>query len=483
MFFAFPLNRCSIQKSSHLLLRQTDDYQYLAYHSLFGNLAFIDKELYEYLERLSEPFTPSKLWSDVGDKAAEVLWNSYFFVASQAEERQMINEWLAERESQIQTGYYLGGLQISSSNACNFACSYCFADVADRRSKIRQAVAAGAANISFEMASEAIRQVRDAARHHGRNRIAVKFLGREPLINWKVIHHLLESYADNQIAWAITTNGSLLSQEIAQDLKRHTVQVMVSLDGPPSVHNKMRVLKRLGGGPTYEVTEAALRHLASVGHPFGVSTVLSCVTDFDVMPGFIDRIADLGAREVELTLAMQVVELQAQVKHLDFRKFATQLADLYDYASRRGLLVHGDWVDPFHRILSTHKLRQEDRVIRPLGAGCVATEHQISLEPSGDLFPCRSMSLHYGHIQNLAAVLTSEEYRRVTMRTYYNVPYCRGCELEGHCQGTCLGSSEESSSDIYAPQENYCKVYRETTQLLLRHLGMKDRLKEQRHAW
>ena len=459
-----------VEKSRHLRLHSRTDGRKLAYHSLFGNLAWLDDDLYRYLEASSGSASRARLESEIGADAASVLWSSYFFVENPSEERELIDGWLAERESQLQTGYFLGGLQISSSNVCNFACSYCFADASDRRSHVRQEVAAGPQNISFELAAQAIDEVRGIAARHGRDRIAVKFLGREPLVNWRVTHQLLEAYDDGKVQWAMTTNGSLLKPDVAAALARHDVRIMISLDGPPAVNNAFRVWKGVHGGSTYEAIEASLRNLHEVGHPFGVSTVVSRATDFPTMTAFVDRLTEYGVREIELTLAMQVADSRAQDRYPSPRDFATDLVALYEHAQSRGLLVHGDWVDPFHRLLTTHKFRHEPRVDRPLGASCTATEHQISLEPSGDLFPCRAMSLHYGHIGDLASVLGGESYRQVAMRTYYNVPFCRGCELEGHCQGACLGSSEEANGDIYQPQRDYCGVYIASSRLLLERL-------------
>jgi len=456
-----------IEKSAYLRLHTTRTGQKLAYHALFGNLAWLDNQLFDYLATPTGPVRYEEFEDHVTREVALVLWNSYFFVASANEEREWIAEWIAERASKLETGYYLGGLQISSSNACNFACSYCFADAADRRSGVRQKAASTSPNMSFELAVKAIEQVRTIARSHGRDRIGVKFLGREPLLNWKVMRRLLAAYPDGNVAWSVTTNGSLLSVEVARNLRRHNVRVMVSLDGPPSVNDRMRTLKMVDSGPTYDLIESGLRNLAAAGHPFGVSTVVSRATDFSVMHRFVDRVREFGADEIELTLVMQTDPLRAQTRYTQVERFAEELIDLYEHASAKGLLVHGDWVDPFHRILSTHKFRDENQVVRPLGAGCKATEHQISVEPTGDLFPCRAMSLHYGHLDDLSDALRSEGYRRVVMRTYYNVPYCRGCQLEGHCQGTCLGSSEEASGDIYDPQEDYCAVYRAAARLLL----------------
>jgi uncharacterized protein len=452
--------------SPHVRVQPTDNDGFIAYHTLFGNLATVDREMADFLRSAQGSISWNSLTAAVGEGNAASLWNSYFVTSDPESERALIATWLRERDSKLSTGVYLNGLQITSSNACNFACSYCFADASDRRSPIRAAAAEGPQNITTEQARSAIESVRRVSARHGRSRVGVKFLGREPLVNWRTIRELLLSYSSDQVAWSMTTNGSLLTEEVAPVLAERGVNVVVSLDGPPEVHDLARPLK-VTSQSTYGLVERALRNLSGVGHPFGVSTVVSHATDFPKMRRFIDRVVELGAREIELTLVMQVRTETAAPWTASPDKFVEDLVGLYEHAAGRGIFAHGDWIDPFNRMLSTHKFRSEGEVVRPGGAGCQATEHQISVEPNGELFPCRAMSLHYGHIDNLDSILTGESYRSVVMRTFYNVPFCRGCQLEGHCQGQCLGSSEEASGDIYTPQHQYCDIYRRATERLL----------------
>lgn len=453
--------------SEHLYLSASSVPRPYVYHRLFGNFTWIDQEMRDLLAALPE-LTLDSVADLVGSEEARALMDSYFLV-SPGEERLMIAGWLEERRRTVHTGKYLGALQISSSNACNFGCSYCFADASDRRSAPRQRIAEGPQNISFELASAAIEKVRLVAREHNRLRIGVKFLGREPLINWKVIRELLHTYADDGIQWSITTNGSLINDEIAEALRRFDVLTVVSLDGPQAVNDAFRVAK--SGGGTYSMVERALRVLAACGTPYGVSSVLTEKTDFAAMRAFIDHLAELGARELELTLVMQTLHVPVAPVNRDDARLAAELADLYEYG-RGKLSLHGDWIDPFHRILVTHKFRDENEPVTPLGSACTATSHQISLEPSGDLFPCRAMSTHYGNIFDLEGALHSKSYERVVMRTFYNVAPCHGCMLEGFCQGTCLGSSEEATGDLYAVDERYCRLYRAVTCELLDRMSM-----------
>jgi len=72
-----------------------------------------------------------------------------------------------------------------------------------------------------------------------------------------------------------------------------------------------------------------------------------------------------------------------------------------------------------------------------------------------------------GHIDNIDEMFRSEAYETVVMRTYANVQPCKGCPLEGFCQGECLGNLEEKYGDIYAVDPAYCEIYRRIYDKLL----------------
>lgn len=462
--FAQPSRLEGAGWSRHLRVVNTDGTQPAAYHELFGNLTLIDQDLAKILSERDGSQELEYLQDILPPAVFRLLRDSYFIVESMEEERELIDQWLKDRRQDIPSGALIGALQITSSNACNFGCTYCFADAADHRNPLREQISDSEKNISFETASQAIDNVLDLARLHGKDGIVVKFLGREPLVNWRVIEALLHRYSQDPIQWAVTTNGTLLTEPMVEALKRFDVHVVVSLDGPAAINDRFRFFK--SGDGTYSQVVSKIQLLREASLDFGVSSVLSAATLVDQMYGFIDDVVSWGASEIELNLVMQSDLVQIQGAHRNNNALVDKLVDLYGYASKK-ISVYGDWVNPFHQIVANHKFRDEQRLYRPLGPSCAASSHQLSVEPTGDIFPCRAMSTHYGNISNLDKVLTSSEYARVAMRTYFNVAYCRGCRIEGFCQGTCLGSSEEASGDIYQPQGEYCDVYRLAAEQLL----------------
>ena len=275
--------------SEHFRTVMQSDHSSVVFHSLFGNLCLLDREATDAVDRLRGlRGTFDQLCQAVGPEVVSPLHAAYL-LAQENEERQITEGWLTERASNVSNGRYLGGLQITSSNACNFSCSYCFADASDRRSPKRQA-GANLPNISFETACKAIDQVAATARLHGRPRIGVKFLGREPLVNFRVMDQLFSAYPSSQIAWSVTTNGSLITREIAARLAEVGAQVVISIDGLPEVNDAVRHVKAgRGARSAYELAQRGLQTLISAGVSASVSSVISASTEFETMPGFFRR--------------------------------------------------------------------------------------------------------------------------------------------------------------------------------------------------
>jgi hypothetical protein len=74
------------------------------------------------------------------------------------------------------------------------------------------------------------------------------FFGGEPFMNWKVMRATVlygEQRAremGKRIHFAVTTNGTLFDEEKNDFIIEHGIQVTVSMDGPPEVQNRFRIL-------------------------------------------------------------------------------------------------------------------------------------------------------------------------------------------------------------------------------------------------
>jgi sulfatase maturation enzyme AslB (radical SAM superfamily) len=80
--------------------------------------------------------------------------------------------------------------------------------------------------------------------------------GGEPLLNKALMEQVMPEWeetfaaAGKDIAWSVTTNGTLLDKQTRDLLDKHKVGVLLSLDGPPWLHNESRTY--FGGKPSWQ---------------------------------------------------------------------------------------------------------------------------------------------------------------------------------------------------------------------------------------
>ena len=127
-------------------------------------------------------------------------------------------------------------LQITQQ--CNFRCSYCiYSDINNEAQRSHSGE-----GMSLETAKRAV----DFLWEHSvdTEKPNIGFYGGEPLLRFDLLKQIV-AYADEKFdgrghTFSITTNGSLLTDEIADYLVEHGILTMISLDGPKEIHDISR---------------------------------------------------------------------------------------------------------------------------------------------------------------------------------------------------------------------------------------------------
>jgi uncharacterized protein len=142
---------------------------------------------------------------------------------------------------------------------CNLRCKYCTygGGFEDHRNHSQK-------RMSMELLTKSIH----AAVQHGSalDEIGFGFYGGEPLLAFDLIQaavNIAKTEAPGkQLTFSITTNATLLDKKIAEFLKDSNFNVLVSLDGPQSMHDRYRVYP--DGVGSYCNTTRGLRTLLDV---------------------------------------------------------------------------------------------------------------------------------------------------------------------------------------------------------------------------
>ncbi len=139
----------------------------------------------------------------------------------------------------------LRSLVLLVSEACNFDCTYCYGSYGTRQKKMNIETAIRAIDLSLELG------IRD-----------IVFFGGEPLTNFIVIKQAVEHIEQSgykNITLRMTTNGSLVTEDIANYLRLHHFQVSVSMDGDQSSQDLTRVYPN--NNSTYEDVICGIKKL------------------------------------------------------------------------------------------------------------------------------------------------------------------------------------------------------------------------------
>lgn len=129
----------------------------------------------------------------------------------------------------------VAGLTIAPTLDCNFQCTYCFQD---RKTTYMS-----------EVVAEAVIRYLESKLKGGVRTVNVTWYGGEPFLPkaFKTVILLSAAFRklcrkfDARYAFALVSNGSLLNQEMARELRRdRCTSVQITIDGPPEVHDKRR---------------------------------------------------------------------------------------------------------------------------------------------------------------------------------------------------------------------------------------------------
>lgn len=121
-------------------------------------------------------------------------------------------------------------LIIEVTNACNFKCRYCHqTNILQKQKKVMtEEVAYQSIDFLFDHSKDA-------------TEIAITFYGGEPLLNFELIKKIVlyanKKFKTKIVSYNMTTNASLLNNEIISFLVKNNFSLLISLDGNENIQN------------------------------------------------------------------------------------------------------------------------------------------------------------------------------------------------------------------------------------------------------
>lgn len=371
------------------------------------------------------------------------------------------------QEEEWDKGNVLENLILNISHECNMECKYCFADHGHFKGK--------AAIMSKRVAKDSI----DYWFNHldkSRKKTNITFFGGEPLLNSEVfiysLEYISELLKDTGIipTYAITTNGTLVNDDLIRTFLKFKMQPDISIDGGKFIQDKNRPLK-MGFGSYDKVSENAKKLRCYYDRLVAKITLIH--EDTDKLKESVCDLWDAGFTDVVYIFAL-TNDKKLAITHQDIDILRKQLYDLAELmyenliCGRPGRLIN--FVDIGYR-LHNNFVKNECSFLNPF---------TIHVTPDGEIYKCSKMV-------GMKDFCMGDIYSGVQWKKFISKPKkylmdnvaCSSCWAKRICGGGCAYANQIYNNDIDVANPLTCeekKVQIEAAMYLYTklYLGSKD---------
>lgn len=316
---------------------------------------------------------------------------------------------------------------------CNLKCAHCYLDADESKTDNE---------LSTEQGFRLIDQIAEL------NPYTMLILtGGEPLLRKDVLD--LAKYAFNKnLMVVIGTNGILLTEELAKQIKEHKIKgIGISLDSlNPQTNDSFR-----GISGACDKAKQAIQICKKIGLEFQIQTTVT-KNNYDEIPDLIQYSNTLGAKAFTLFFLVCTGRGQniSDITAFQYEEMLFYLVKIQE--EYKNMMIRARCAPHFIRIL----YQQKSSVLNMPEKGCMAGTNYCRITPSGDVTPCPYLPIKVGNVkeENFVDVWNNakvfNELRKEILRGR-----CGSCEFSLVCGG-CRARAYAFSGN-YLDEDPWCK--------------------------
>ncbi len=353
-------------------------------------------------------------------------------------------------------------LQVTQS--CNLRCTYC---IYSENGNLSQR-----SHSSLQMSFETAKRALDFYRVHSEDtsKIHIGFYGGEPLLSFPMIRQIIayseKIFSGKSISYDMTTNATLLTDEIIDYLNEKKVSVMLSLDGSKRAHDLNRKFPD-GKGSFASIMDNLGNYFEKAPENvsgFYINTVITPNQDYDEVVQLYN-IPMLKKSGLQSTLVEEdAVPLQPSTEYQE--KYSTDYFRALVETFRGKKINYPNKLikrDLMATIDSIHKMKTNivGRVSAPSGP-CVPGKLRLFVNCVGEFYPCERVNEN--QLMKIGSLEQGIDYQQV--ETILNIgrissEKCRTCWAFSLCNicakridGGGVWSPEKKSKSLQRCQES-----------------------------
>lgn len=360
----------------------------------------------------------------------------------------------SEVESEEEEVIPINDVVLQIANDCNLNCIYCYGDGGSYGRK-RELMTLETAKRAIDFMVERSGDLKD---------LIVVFFGGEPLINFEVVKGAweycksLEERIGKKFIFTMTTNGTILTDEIYHFIKDNHISVMISIDGDKDIQDKHRCY--CDGRGSFEDIQKNIERFKEARGGYLTARATVCSTDIrfkkikdDLLAmGFTNAVTSIVDTSEDSPLFVGGEHTKEVLEQYEI------LAD--DYVE--GMIAGKKSLNNLFSE-SINRLYFKRTKIR----GCTAGSNSIAVGTDGNVYPChRFMGMPEYIIGTLDTGIDEAARGKYREATIYNKEGCKTCWARYICCGGCAHTSASHGGLFHAP-DCYCDIYKGLYEIVL----------------
>jgi uncharacterized protein len=360
----------------------------------------------------------------------------------------------------------LSTMVLNVTSQCNLACTYCYeygedkiVDTANGRQPKWMSEDTARASVDFLL------------RESGKT-AHLTFFGGETLMNFPVLKTAV-AYAraraaelGKEIDFSLTTNATLLKDEVIDFLAEHRFGVTISIDGPPDLQNKFRVFKN--GACSYDLVAPKIKELIRRhrSRPIGARVTLTRET-LDVRRIYDHLTQEIGFWDVGFAPVTSAPGRSYAFGDDGFDHVLAAFRDLaHDYRDAALANRHHGFSNVRETLEEIHKGASK---AWPCGAGFGL----LGVSTAGDVALCHRFAGSDDHRLGSVHDGIDREAQRAFLEAHHidHKTDCRTCWARPLCAGGCYHEAHTRQGSTLRPNLHYCEWIRGWTDTCLRIYG------------
>ena len=343
-------------------------------------------------------------------------------------------------------------LELALAETCNLACKYCYCETF--RDQPRKGL------MSKKVAKDAIDWLFSACGNA--KKLDITLFGGEPLTNKPVFrflmdysHRLARSHGKT-IRYSMTTNGTLIDDMVIHYIKKHNFGLMVSLDGPPEIHDQQRPCHN--GGGSYAAAAAGIRRL--MNRRKRVTVRCTITKDSPPLLDLIRFFDDFGFSRIGIAYARDPLRdgdpLLTEMERTAISRQQDDILPILFEEFRRSKIPK---YFPYARFI-----RSQGTSVTASGIAlkCSASHGTITVGADGTLYPCHRFvgmsAFSLGSLETGPNVSLCRHFWHLYNRAVET--QCASCWAIQLCRRPCPWDISKATGGFGAPEDWECRLVR-----------------------